>query len=605
VPAEVGEAEVVITLGDRRWRARGLERWTSYDQLRVNLLVALSGGDAFHVDTLDLYAHRQRQAFLKQAAAELKVDGELLKQDLGRVLFKLEQLLDERMKATLAPKERPAVTLSEEERGRALELLEDPQLLDRIRADFHAFGVVGEETNTLTGYLVAVSRKLARPLALLLQSSSAAGKSELMGAILAFTPPEERVAYSAMTGQSLFYMGETDLKHKVLAIAEEEGAERASYALKLLQSEGKLSIASAGKDPATGRHVTHCYHVEGPAAIMLTTTSVDLDEELQSRCVVLGVDEGREQTRAIHRLQRERRTLEGLLASRKRERILKLHHDAQRLLKPIPVVVPHVRRLTFLDTKTRTRRDHDKYLTLVETVALLHQHQRPLQRATTEDGEEVEYLEATLEDVAVASGLATEVLGRTLDELPPQSRRFLEQLLEMVSALCREKGIEQPDCLLGRRQILDETGWSLRQVRRHLDRLVELEYVLPHRAGNGQGLVYELLWDGKGRHGEPFVIGLADLERLRSTEPTVTAAPPSEATLAPPQPPACSPVAPTSPPAAIPTKPSPTRRLQPSSSPLVETSRLRVTQQTALHVASGGGRAAPSLAAAAQAAEER
>ena len=29
-----------------------------------------------------------------------------------------------------------------------------------------------------------------------------------------------------MTGQSLFYMGETNLKHKILAIAEEEGARR-------------------------------------------------------------------------------------------------------------------------------------------------------------------------------------------------------------------------------------------------------------------------------------------------------------------------------------------------------------------------------------------
>ena len=69
-----------------------------------------------------------------------------------------------------------------------------------------------------------------------------------MDAVLAFCPDEESVQYSAMTGQSLFYMGESDLKHKILAIAEEEGAEKASYALKLLQSEGKLSIASTGKD---------------------------------------------------------------------------------------------------------------------------------------------------------------------------------------------------------------------------------------------------------------------------------------------------------------------------------------------------------------------
>jgi len=86
------------------------------------------------------------------------------------------------------------------------------------------------------GYLACVSRKLDKPLAVIIQSSSAAGKSSLMDAVLAMMPEEERVQYSAMTGQSLFYMGETNLKHKILAIAEEEGADTASYALKLLQS---------------------------------------------------------------------------------------------------------------------------------------------------------------------------------------------------------------------------------------------------------------------------------------------------------------------------------------------------------------------------------
>ena len=75
----------------------------------------------------------------------------------------------------------------------------------------------------------------------MVQSSSAAGKSTLMEAVLAFMPAEDKVQYSAMTGQSLFYMGEMDLKHKILALAEEAGAARASYALKLLQSEGTLS----------------------------------------------------------------------------------------------------------------------------------------------------------------------------------------------------------------------------------------------------------------------------------------------------------------------------------------------------------------------------
>ena len=68
-------------------------------------------------------------------------------------------------------------------------------------------------------------------------------------------PEDERVSFSAMTGQSLFYMAESDVAHKVLAVSEEEGAGRASYALKLLQSEGELSIASTGKDGTTARRM--------------------------------------------------------------------------------------------------------------------------------------------------------------------------------------------------------------------------------------------------------------------------------------------------------------------------------------------------------------
>src|SRR5207247_9236997 len=113
-------------------------------------------------------------------------------------------------------------------------------------------------------------------------------------------------------------MSGQDLKHKVLAIVEEEGAERASYALKLLQSEGELTIASTGKDPATGRLVTQEYRVEGPVMIFLTTTAIEVDDELLNRCLVLTVDEGRDQTRKIHEGRRGEKRREGVLGQRER-----------------------------------------------------------------------------------------------------------------------------------------------------------------------------------------------------------------------------------------------------------------------------------------------
>ena len=219
----------------------------------------------------------------------------------------------------------------------------------------------------------------------------------------------------------------------MLAVVEEEGAERAAYALKLLQREGELSIASTGKDAATGRLVTHEYRVRGPVAILLTTTAIDVDEELLNRCLVLSVDEERAQTRAIHERQRQAETLHGLLRTRDRERVMRLHRNAQRLLRPLVVVNPYAERLTFSDARTRMRRDHMKYLTLIRAVALLHQHQREL-RTVVHQGEPLAYIEVTAEDIGVANRLAHEVLGRSLDELPPQTRRLLQLLDEMVAA---------------------------------------------------------------------------------------------------------------------------------------------------------------------------
>lgn len=517
IPAVVSEREVIITLGDRRYRVRGLEKNLAYEVLKVNLMASrpsLHGaGEAVHVDTFDLYQQRPRGAFIQQAAIELGVKEEIIKADIGKVLLKCEALQEAQIQAAQAPKEK-TVTLDEAATQAALELLRSPDLLTRIERDFTRCGVVGETTNKLVGYLAATSRKLDNPLAVTIQSTSAAGKSSLMDAVLAFIPEEERIKYSAMTGQSLFYMGETDLQHKVLAVAEEEGASNAAYALKLLQSEGELTIASTGKDPITGELRTQDYQVKGPVMIMLTTTAIDVDEELLNRCIVLTVDEGREQTQAIHAIQRDKRTLQGLLAKADKQAILTLHQNAQRLLQPLAVVNPYARHLSFIDDRTRTRRDHEKYLTLIDTIALLHQHQRPI-KTVDHHGKPIRYVEVALSDIETANRLAHDVLGRTLDELPPQTRTLLRLIVAMAAEQCTKQEMHRADYRFSRRDVRAWTNWSDTALKVHLARLVEMEYLLVHRGGRGQSFVYELLYDGSGAEGETHLSGLIDVEALR------------------------------------------------------------------------------------------
>jgi len=254
--------------------------------------------------------------------------------------------------------------------------------------------------------------------------------------------------------------------------------------------------------------VTHTYRVRGPVAIFLTTTAVDVDEELLNRCLVLSVDEEREQTRAIHQRQREQETLDGLVAQRRRRAVLKVHQDAQRLLEPVAVVNPHATRLSFSDARTRTRRDHVKYLTLIRAIALLHQHQRPRKTATV-DGQAVSYIEATREDVLLANRLAHRVLGRSLDELPPGTRRLLDLLEQIVAAAAGELGVSRERVRVTRRELRERLAWGDTQLKVHLARLVSLELVHAHRGAHGQ-FVYELAWDRDAEVDGAMLPGLID-----------------------------------------------------------------------------------------------
>jgi hypothetical protein len=128
-------------------------------------------------------------------------------------------------------------------------------------------------------------------------------------------------------------------------------------------------------------------------------------------------------------------------------------------------------------------------------------------------------VEVTLEDIATANRLAGEVLGRSLDEMPPQTRRFLELLWSMVQAACTAADIEPKTHRFTQRDARAYTNWSSMQVKRHLGKLAELEYLLTHRGGRGQSFVYELLYAGEGTESSKFLLGLFDPAKLaESTE---------------------------------------------------------------------------------------
>ncbi|MFH1146931.1 MAG: CHC2 zinc finger domain-containing protein [Pseudomonadota bacterium] len=496
------------TVNGRRYELRGITKGQTKLKATVKGVKTDKGKTRFHVDTVDFYSARSR-AFL------VKGLGDLFGQDEQTISGDLDRLL-ELAESYKPPAETAAVQeeMSVQDKEAALAFLTNPNMFEEIISDFETIGYTGEEMNKLLCYIAAISRKMEKPLSIMVQSRSAAGKSYLQDKVLSLMPEEDWVKYTRLTDQALFYKEGKSLVHKILAVEELDGMNGAMYSIRSIQSSPKITIAYTIKDPATGLLRTMDHEVEGPVMIFITTTQPDIDGETANRFVFISMDESEKMTERILEKQREEDTMQGLLNRLASDAITKKHKAANRLLRPVSVLNPYGKLLTFTSKSLRARRDQRKYINLILAIAYLFQYQRKV--ATMEfAGQAMEYVNVTLADIARANDLAGEVLGRSLDELSPSSRQLLEHIKKMSEKACREKDLGLKDYRFSRRDIREYCGWSDFQVRLHISQLEELEYIYSVAGKRGKEYVYELVYTGGGEDGKPFLIGLIDVDELK------------------------------------------------------------------------------------------
>jgi DNA primase len=500
-----------VTFGARRYEMRGLEK--SPRRLRATVRVECAG--KLHVDTLDFYAARARKQLQFDLARAFNEGCEVIESDLAKLMALCERQ-PERTSAS-APGN-PAETMTAAARAEAEAFGKNPELIKHLMADYEKCGLVGERANKLLCYLAMTSRKLDKPLSLLILSSSGAGKTMMQDATLHFCPPEDLIKLTSLSGKALFYKEETSLKHKVLALEEGEGMAEATYALRNLVSAGELVIEATIKDPISGKLKTMANRVEGPTAVFITTTDPETDAETKSRFFITSIDESREQTQAILERQRRQQTLAGLSASREQEPVWERHRNFQRLLRPLAVVNPYADQLCYGDDRLQSRRDQPKYLSLIKAVAFLRQMQKPV-KTWNGNGQACAYIEADSQDIRLANELASELIGHSLDELSRPGHDLLRLLEKMHNAgsdsSAKRKNDGQSATAFTRRDIREFTGWSQARVHRYLRELLELEYVVMESGRNGTLQTYRLLYRGEGKDGKKFVLGLRPVEELR------------------------------------------------------------------------------------------
>jgi DNA primase len=238
--------------------------------------------------------------------------------------------------------------------------------------------------------------------------------------------------------------------------------------------------------------------------VMVSSTNPDaLDDETKQRFLILTIDESPEQTHSILQAQITKNTFDWYQTTSDESSVFKLHHNMQRLLKPLTVTFSRDLRLVWPYSRLQMRREQQKFVSLVKAITLLHQHQRKTGTMKRVDGAKMEYVQATQKDIDLALELSREVFARNVDDVSPTGRRLLSEIVLLVKEKYDDYRNSDPksDMLMSavpfsRKELRERIGWSETQVRRNIDQLVELGYVGRINGRQGSTFRYLLLDDG-------------------------------------------------------------------------------------------------------------
>ncbi|MCY2991629.1 MAG: hypothetical protein NTY19_27710 [Planctomycetota bacterium] len=422
-----------MSTNERQGEAAGLE--LDYNRKPRNgkwTVTARLNGDAIYVDDVALTKKADRTRFVSElceghAGIDALAAGTVLVGFAAQVGDAPEILADLPNAPTVAEllDKTPADIKAEASR-----MLDDPYLLRHVVDDIGALGVAGEQELVGTVYLVGVSRLLPTPAAAIVQGHTSSGKSYIVERVARLFPPEAVLMATQLTPQALFYLQPGSLRHKFVIAGERSRLENddtaeATRALREMLSSGRLSKLLPIKEG--GRMQTELVEQEGPIAYVETTTLTTIFEEDLNRCLLLGTDDRREQTRRV--VARLAEQFSGQAMGGDSERIRGKHHAAQRMLEQRPVVVPFAQRLgdLFASDRVEARRAFPRLVAVIQSMALLHQRQRQLDAAGN--------IVATVDDYQVARRLLAKPFARQLGGgLSDSALRFAERLNDLPSS---------------------------------------------------------------------------------------------------------------------------------------------------------------------------
>jgi hypothetical protein len=466
----------VFTINGITYRVMGMKE-VFISNLRVNIKAGDANTGVKYYDNLDLYSARSRSAYAANMGKAFDIEPSRVEKDLVAIL---EYLESERDRFLSGDDREARIIMSADEKDLGMGLLANPDMYREIVDDMTTLGYVGEEENKLLVWLAGVSRLLPKPMSVFIQSPPSTGKSFLLETLLKLLPEESAEWITSVSDQSFNYMDEGDFLDKIFMLGEALHNEVIEGYIRQMQSENRIARKVTVKDPKSGIMKTMTVKHDVRLVFMQTSTAMKVNIENLSRCLVLRVDNSREQTERVLAMQRYKTSYQGHLEEKHViPKIMKKHHAAQRLLAKIPVFNPFERCIRFPSTRPIMRRGQTQFLGLITASCLARQMQKePVEMEDHYTGKYDRVYECDYEDYATARRLFID--GKLLqqdEDLPAAAVRLYEEIRAMVRKKAKKEGLESAEVTFIQKDVRGITELGNESIKRYLRILVEYEYL--------------------------------------------------------------------------------------------------------------------------------
>ncbi len=392
------------------------------ESLRITLSIQKPKQHNILRHSLDLYNDNQVEKFVRKIAERLEIGTSVVRKTLQELTKELENyrfLLLKQEQQAAAPNYKD---LTKVEKSKAIAFLESKNLLQRTNELIGKSGVIGEENNRQTMFLIFTSRKTNNPLHCISLGSSGVGKTHLQSKVSELIPEEDKIEITVLSANAFYYFNRTELQNKLILIEDLDGAESVLYPLRELQTKKRITKTVVHKD-AKGTTRTIHLTVEGPVSVAGCTTQENIYEDNSNRSFLLYIDESPEQDKRI--MDYQRRASAGKLNKQEQIETVQLLQNVQRCLKTVIVINPYAEYLELPQSVFKPRRTNSHYLQFIEAITFYKQYQRE-SKVDTQTGEI--YIETTIEDIQEANELITDVLLRKSDTITGACRNHLENI---------------------------------------------------------------------------------------------------------------------------------------------------------------------------------